>query len=156
MPILLDEFLLVLRDIAVNLFQTEYLILKSFDVEFFSLSVCPTRDTLSAQGKRGMERHGMMDVMLILTYRWACRFNSCRLVRAGLLSGFGPRRFGGCPSIAAKLAPVRDEARQVCAMCLPSNIPLVVLFSVKVLRKLRLSEDKGLLSWVAGAGDPPL
>jgi hypothetical protein len=34
------------------------------------------------------------------------------------------------------------------------DVPLVVLFSVKVLRKLRLSEDKGLLSW--GAGDPPL
>ncbi|KAI7296914.1 hypothetical protein KC352_g34 [Hortaea werneckii] len=27
---------------------------------------------------------------------------SCRRVRAGLLSGFGPLRFGGCPSLEAE------------------------------------------------------
>ena len=32
-------------------------------------------------------------------YLWAWRLSSCRRVSAGLLSGLGPRRFGGWPSI---------------------------------------------------------
>ena len=33
-----------------------------------------------------------------VSYLCACLLSSCRLVSAGLLSGFGPRLFGGCPS----------------------------------------------------------
>lgn len=32
-------------------------------------------------------------------YLCACRLSSCLRVRAGLLSGFGPRLFAGCPSL---------------------------------------------------------
>lgn len=43
------------------------------------------------------------------SYLCACLFNSCLLVRAGLLSGFGPRRFAGCPSLVNFLSEeVRD------------------------------------------------
>jgi len=72
---------------------------------------------------------------------------------AGLLSGFGPRRFGGCPS-AIQVGLVRADIKFINhARAGMRHVPLVVLFSVKVLRKLRLSEDKGFLSW--DAGDPP-
>lgn len=39
-----------------------------------------------------------------MTYLCACLFNSCLLVKAGLLSGLGPRRLAGCPSLVTLLS----------------------------------------------------
>lgn len=46
-------------------------------------------------------------------YLCACLLSSCRRVRAGLLSGFGPLLFCGCPSITvASMTNVRADANK--------------------------------------------
>ena len=45
----------------------------------------------------------MQQVLVGVAYRWACLFSSCLLVRAGLLSGFGPLLFGVWPSARVSL-----------------------------------------------------
>ncbi len=92
LPVLFGQSLLVLRDIAVELLEPEDFVLEGLDVELFSLPMGAARGDRRSEGTATSAQIG--DV----TYRWACRLSSCRLVRAGLLSGFGPRRLGGLPS----------------------------------------------------------
>jgi len=56
LPVLLGEFLLVLRDIAIYLLQTEYLVFESFDIKFFSLSMCSAARPNSPRQQSGSQR----------------------------------------------------------------------------------------------------
>lgn len=73
-------------------FRSRWVLLKGYVVSskqqyssFFSF--------LSSEG-----HHSMAVAWVGYIYLWAWRFNSCRRVKAGLLSGLGPRRFGSWPS----------------------------------------------------------
>jgi len=127
LAILLGEPVLVLGDVGVDLLQAKDLILEGLDVELlaFAVGAVSHSSIVSQQCIRAKASDTMQKA-----YRWACLFNSCLLVSAGLLSGLGPRRLGGLPS-------------------------RVVRLSWSVLRKPRFSDDSGLLLSSAASAVPP-
>lgn len=87
---------------------------------FSSARVSLSRDTIlkfSLRRKTSCSRALIYSSFLSRCVRCACLFNSCLLVNAGLLSGFGPLLFGGWPSTR------------------------VLFFSVKFFRNPRLIES---------------
>ncbi len=68
-------------------------------------------------------------------YRCACRFSSCLLVNAGLLSGFGPLFFGGWPSTVGHQIMWHSEYTEM------GGLPRVAFFSVNVFKNPRLMES---------------
>lgn len=137
--VLLGQFLLVLRSIGIDLFQPQDFVFEGLDVELLALPVgsaasCQFRERTKRKPKgRTIWGTGSSTPKKVrATDLCACLFSSCRRVRAGLLSGFGPLRFGGWPS-------------------------LVVRFSVSVLRKPRFNDCNGPLSgpWPTASRLPP-
>lgn len=83
----------------------------------------------------------MAFLSMSVTCLCACLLSSCRRVRAGLLSGFGPLRLGSWPSASLSVVGHDDHDEE-------GNVPLVCFLSgLRLLKKLTL--PVGLLSLVA-------
>jgi hypothetical protein len=79
-----------MTDVAEDLLEPENFIFQCLYVELFTLAVRPAG--------RGLAGVALVGHTPTPSHLCACRLSSCRLVKAGLLSGLGPRRFCGCPS----------------------------------------------------------
>jgi hypothetical protein len=87
--VLHDDSIAVGHAGCVELLQSKYLLFEGLDVHFLALSVRPG----GGLGSGIWRQDGGQT-----TYLCACLLSSCLRVKAGLLSGLGPRRLGGAPS----------------------------------------------------------
>lgn len=88
LPILIGNLVFLLDGAGVYLLELHNFLLEGLDVNLLSF-------TVSSMIRK--KQHNGSTIRYI--YLCACLFSSCRRVRAGLLSGFGPRRLDGWPSI---------------------------------------------------------
>lgn len=90
------DFLALSCRFREDLLESQHFLLQRLDVLLFAL---PVGAVVAVNIARFQSQ--------CITHRWACLLSSWRRVMAGLLSGLGPLRFAGCPSVHLSVSLLR-------------------------------------------------